>query len=294
MTLVQDYSTASDITFGATTVGPTTVTLSTGVWSDISGLRKGYRFLVDPDDSGEVIILDDPAFQSDTLNVNIIKPLLSTNYTLGNWTLRVPRTKEVKDYLPRREQNTLLLPDYMDSLQNVAIDELHDAITRLRNIRRWNVMDPEFLDVFLQTLGLVFQTDQFDIETRRRFVKELPTFLELSGTKFYINYLNLVLDSLFELDHLWSNNYIDFIPRADIPGGNEEGWYPTNHVKLTVDASLFGVLNPQTVIDLFYILSSVPLVLQALEQVLTFPDIEVQSPSLITSEEFVTFTDITP
>jgi hypothetical protein len=291
--LVQDYSTASDITFGATAVGPTTVTLTSGVWSDISGIRAGYRFLVD-DEAGEAFILDDPAYESTELNVIIIKPLLSTTYTSGNWALRVPRTKEVKDYLPRRERTTLILPDYMDSLQNVSIDELHDAAIRLRNIRRWNVMDPEYLEVFLQSLGLVFQTDEFDTETIRRFVKELPTFLELSGTKFYINYLGLVLNSVFTLDHLWSNNYIDFIPRDDIPGGNEEGWYPTNHVRLTVDAGLFGVLDTQTVVDLFYTLSSVPLVVQSLEQFLPLPDINVQSPSLITSEEFTTFTDITP
>ena len=291
--LVQDYSTTSDITFGATVVGPTTVTLSTGVWSDISGIRAGYRFLVD-DEEGEAFILNDPAYESTELEVLIIKPLLSTAYTAGNWTLRVPRTKEVKDYLPRREKTTLILPDYMDSLQNVSIDELHDAAIRLRNLRRWDVMDKEFLEPFLQSLGLVFQTDEFDTETVRRFIKEVPSFLELSGTKFYINYLSLVLDTIFELDHLWSNDYIQFIPRADIPGGNEEGWYPTNHVRLTIDAGLFGIIDAQTVIDLFYILSSVPLVLQTLEQVVPLPDIEVQSPSLITSEEFTTFTDITP
>lgn len=294
MTLVQNYATTSDITFGTSAVGPTTVTLTTGAWSDISGVRAGYRFLVDPDDTGEAFILDDPQFKSNELNVIIIKPLLSTTYISGDWALRVPRTKEVKDYLPKREKTTLILPDYMDSLQNVSIDELHDAIVRLKNIRRWNVMDPEYLEVFLQSLGLVFQTDEFDTETTRRFVKELPTFLELSGTKFYINYLNLVLDSLFQLDHLWSNDYIEFVKRDEIPGGDEEGWYPTNHVRLTVDAGLFGIIDTQTVIDLFYILSSVPLVLQTLEQILPLPDIEVQSPSLITSEEFTTFTDITP
>lgn len=294
MTLVQNYATISDIVFGDTSIGPTTVTLTTGVWSDISGIRKGYRFLVDLEDSGEAIILDDPAFESNVLNVNIIKPLLSTTYVTGEWALRVPRTKEVKDYLPRREKTTLILPDYLDSLQNVSIDELHDAIIRLRNIRVWNVMDPEFLEVFLQTLGLVFQTEEFSVETRRRFVKELPSFLELSGTKFYLNYLNLVTDALFTIGHLWTNDYIEFVEREDIPGGNEEGWYPTNHVDLTVDATLFGIFSPKLVIDLFYILSSVPLVLQRITQKLSFPDIDIQSPSLITSTEYSTFIDITP
>ncbi|NNK83873.1 MAG: hypothetical protein HKO92_12175 [Flavobacteriaceae bacterium] len=290
--LVTDYAINDTITFGQTTVGVTTVTLSTLDWSGISGLRKGFRFLLD-NENGEAIILDDPQFESNTLNVNIIKPLTSTFYSSGNWVLRVPRTKEVKDYLPRNAKTTLILPEYLDSLQDISIDELHDAITRLRNIRRWNVMDPEFLDVFIQSLGLVFKTESFDIETRRRFVKELPSFLELSGTKFYINYISFVIGALFTIDELWSNNYIDFILREDIVG-SEDGWYPTNHVELSFDATIFGVLDVPLIVDLFYIFSSVPLVLQRINQLLNLPTIEVQSPSLITSTNYETFIDITP
>ena len=292
--LVQDYALADTVTFSQTTTGLATATLSTLDWSSVSGLRTGFRFLVDTDDAGEAILIEDPQFQSNVLNINIIKPLATTVYAAGAWKLRVPRTKEVKDYLPRNAKSTLILPEYMDSLQDVSIDELHDAITRLRNIRRWNVMDPEFLDLFLQTLGIVFKSEQFDTETRRRFVKELPKFLEIKGTRFYLNYLSFVVGALFTIDELWSNDYMQFIKRTEIPGGNETGWYPTNHVQLNFDATVFGVIDTQTIIDLFYILSSVPLVLQRINQELNLPTIEVQSPTLLTSTEYLTFTDITP
>ena len=290
--LVQDYSLADTITFGATTVGPTTVTLSTLDWSGVSGLRAGFRFLLD-NEEGEAIVLDDPQFQSSSLTVNIIKPLLSTSYTSGNWVLRVPRTKEVKDYLPRNVKTSLILPEYLDSLQDVSIDELHDAIIRLRNIRRWDVMDQEYLDVFLQSLGMVIQTEEFNEETRRRFVKELPAFLELKGTKFFINYLSFVIGAIFTVDELWSNDYSTFVQRSEIPG-SEEGWYPTNHVELELDSNIFGILEVDLIISIFYVLASTPLVLQRINQTLTFPLIEVQSPSIVTTEEFVTFVDITP
>ena len=293
MTLVQDYSLNDGITFGSTLVGPTTIVLDTLEWSTISGLRTGYRFLLD-NEEGEAIVLEDPQFQSSTLSVNIIKPLASTIYSAGNWVLRVPRTKEVKDYLPRNAKNTLILPEYLDSLQDISIDEIHDAIIRLRNLRRWNVMDPEYLDVFLQSLGAVFKSEQFDIETRRRFVKELPAFLELKGTRFYINYISFVIGALFTIDELWSDNYSQFILREDIPGGNEVGWYPTNHVELSFDATIFGIIDTDIIIDLFYIFSSAPLVLQRINQLLNLPLIEIQSPSLIHAEEYETFTDITP
>ena len=43
MTLVQNYALLDTITFSSTSVGIATVTLSTLNWSEISGLRAGYR-----------------------------------------------------------------------------------------------------------------------------------------------------------------------------------------------------------------------------------------------------------
>jgi hypothetical protein len=289
--LVQDYAIVDTITFSDQLLGPATVTLSNSEWSGISGIRSGFRFLLDGGD-GEAVVLKDPQFQSDTLEVNIIKPLASSVYAPGSWNLRVPRTKEVKDYLPRTARTTLILPEYLDSLQDVSIDELNDATIRLRNLRRWDVMDSDYLDSFLQTLGLVFQTEEFDEETRRRFVKEVPSFIEVSGTKFYLNYFSFVIGILFEIDELWSNNYKDFIKREDI-AGSEEGWYPTNHVELTFDATIFGIIEVTVLIDLFYLLSSLPLVIEKINQLLILPEIEIQPPSLITATEYATFQDIT-
>lgn len=279
MTLVQNYALLDTITFSSTSVGIATVTLSTLNWSEISGLRAGYRFLVDSN-GGEAFVLDDPQFESKVLNVTIIKPLLTTIYTSGTWVLRVPRTKEVKDYLPRNARTSLILPEYLDSLQDVCIDELQDSIIRLRNIRRWNVMDPEFLDIFLQSLGMKFQTEEFDLETRRRFVKELPTFLELNGTRFFTNYLSFVVGALFTSVELWSKDYLTFIPYADIPILDLPLYYPTNHVSLSFDIDAFGVIEPALIISIFYTLASVPLVLHSINQELVSDNLLIIGSSI--------------
>lgn len=293
MTLVTDYALTEDINFDTTTIGPATVTLSSSTifWSDISGIREGFRFIL-PND-GLAVVSKDPQFQSSNIEVNITQSLTGTNYVSGDWVLRVPATKEIKDYLPRNVKSTLLLPDYNDSLQNVSIDEIQDAIRRLRNIRRWNIMDKEYLDVFLQTMGMTFKSELFDEETRRRFIKELPTFLQLSGTKFFINYLSFVIGASFIITELWSNDYKDFIERDDIPGGDETGWYPTNHVELEFDANFFGILDVELIIQIFYILASTPLVLQRILQNLT-SELTVQPYSQGGLQIWYTGQDTTP
>ena len=296
MALVQNYAPSEDLTVSQLIVGPATATLPVTEWSSLSGVRRGYRIFTDPDtaNEGEALLLSDPQFQSLTVDILIIKPIQNLTTTSGNWSLRVPATREVKEYLPRHIRNTLLIPEYYDSIQDVTIDEINDAVQRFRNFRRWDVMDQEYLDLFLQTMGMFFKSEQFDIETRRRFIKELPTFIELAGTKFFINYLSFVVGAFFEIRELWSTDYENFIIQGDIPVGLEDQYYPTNHVELEVDANSFGIVNVDLVIDIFYVLASVPLVLQRINQILLFPDIQVQSPTLIQTEEYVTFTDITP
>ena len=65
-------------------------------------------------------------------------------------------------------------------------------------------MDADYLDAYLQTLGMFFKSEVFDEETRRRFIKELPAFLELSGTRFTFNYLSFVVGALFTATELWT------------------------------------------------------------------------------------------
>lgn len=296
MTLVTNFAPAEDLTFSQLAPGEATATLPTTEWSSISGLRAGYRIITDEGtvNEGEAYLLSDPEFQSLSISILIIKPISNLTITSGNWGLFVPQTKSIVDYLPRHVKRTLVIPEYLQSLQEITVDPINDAVQRLRNLRRWNVMDSEYLDVFLQTLGLFFKSEQFDTETRRRFIKELPAFLELSGTESGLNYLSFVLGALLTIEHLWSNDYKNFIIRSEIPGGDETGWYPTNHVQLTFDGTVFGSIDIDIIVDTFYVLASLPLVLQRVNQLLNLPEIEVQSPSLITITEYSTFTDTTP
>lgn len=263
--LVQDYAPNDTITFDSIAIGDTVATLTATEWSSLSGIREGFRILTD-DGDGEAVLLRDPQFQSLSVPVRIISPPSGLSFTGGNWSLRVPETKKVVDYVPRHIKNTLIIPEYLESFQEVSIDELNDAIIRLRNLRRWDVMDQEYLAPFLQTLGMFFQYEAFDTETVRRFIKELPFFLELSGTRFFSNYLSFVVGAVFTVTELWSSDYKTFIEESEIPAGQEDLYYPTNHVKLSVDSEQFGTFDPQTIIDLFYTLASVPLVLDSISQ----------------------------
>lgn len=262
-------------------------------WSSISGIREGFRILTD-DNQGEAVLLQNPQFQSNSVAVNVILSPSSTLFEASDWILRVPSTNPVGDLVPRHIKNSLILPEYFDSLQKVSVDEIQDAAIRLRNIRRWDVVDEEYLDVFLQTLGMFFKSDVFTAETKRRFIKELPAFLELSGTKYTFNYLMFVTGVIFTNDQLWTMDYKDFILEGDIPGGQEDLYYPTNHVQLNSSIESFGVIEPQTIVDIFYILASVPLVLQHVNQILVADLLNVIPTFLGVWEVYYTAEDITP
>jgi hypothetical protein len=264
MSLKTDYATPVALYFSQASPGEAIATLDTGDWSSISGLRAGYRIFIS--DTHFVDIIEDPRLQSADIKVNILDTLPGVSILSGDWQVYVPSTRSVVEYLPRHVKNTLILPEYFDTFQQQFLDELHDSAMRLRNLRRWDVMDQEYLDVFLQTMGMFFKSEAFDVETKRRFVKELPKFLEISGTQFFSNYLSFVAGADFTPYPLWSNDYSNFIKREEIPGGDETGWYPTNHVQLDFSALAYGTLDPNLVIKIFYVLASAPLVVERIEQ----------------------------
>ena len=265
MALVQDYSPPEDLALSAIGPGIVDATLTTE-WSSISGIRKGFRIIEDVTGGGEAFVITDPQFQALTVEVQVIKAFTSTTILSANWILRVPRQREVGTYVPPHVQNTEVLPDYFAILQDVSIDEVQDAIIRLRNLRRWDKMDVEFLDVFLQSMGMFLNTEEFDEETRRRLVKELPTFLEISGTENFLSYLGFSVGALFTATELYTKDYKDFVRLPDVPAIEVNDYYPTNHVDLDFDATIFGAIADQVILDTFYQLASLPLVIQRINQ----------------------------
>lgn len=260
-------------------------------WSSISGIRNKFRIMTN--DGGLIELSSDPQFRVSSTPVEVLISPLNLYYNSNDWKLRVPATNKVSDYLPRHIKSSLILPEYLDSLQNISIDELHDSIIRLRNLRRWNVMDSDYLDLYLQTMGMYFKSEIFDIETKRRFIKELPAFLELSGTKYTFNYLSFVVGALFEAKHLWSKDYIDFILEEDIPVIDQDLYYPTNHVQLNFDINAFGTLDPRLIIEIFYVLASVPLVLERINQELESNSVNVNTIMTATYEVYMIADDVT-
>lgn len=266
MTLVQDYAPSETLTLSGLGPGFETATLPTIEWSSISGIRAGFRILENATGGGEALLTQNPQFQSLVVEVQIITPFLSASLAPGAWTLRVSRGRAVGTYVPPHVQTTEVLPDYFASLQDISIDEVQDAVIRLRNLRRWDKMDVEFLDVFLQSMGMFLNTEEFDEETRRRLVKELPTFLEIAGTENFLGYLGFSVGALFTATELYTKDYVDFIREVDIPAPEVNDFYPTNHVDLDFDATIFGVIADKTILDTFYQLASLPLVIQRINQ----------------------------
>jgi len=269
-----DYALPDTIALSATSVGLATATLATTEWSDVSGLRVGY--LITTPDGGQALITKEPQHQSPIVDIQIIQPFGNLSYTSGQWTLGVPRGRHVNTYIPSYVGRTLIIPEYLDSLQDTFIDEIQDSITRLRNIRRWDKMDSDYLDLFLQTMGMVINSEQFDLETRRRLINELPAFVEVSGTENFLKYLGFSVGAQFEATQLWTKDYKSFIVEADIPPLEVDDYYPTNHVTLEFDAVVYGAIDPNIISDLFYSLASTPLVLDNIFQSITSDPLVVQ------------------
>jgi hypothetical protein len=255
---------ASTIYLGSGNRGDiTTAIISPQRWSDFSGFRAGFRIYSGDRDS-MALVLQDPQYLDDTIQVQIIEPFTELTLYINNWHIDVPEGTDFNDqsYTPNYFRSSDLLSAVMKDFKKFVVEPVQYQTGRMQDFRRWDKIESGFLPPLARTMGMNIRLDRMGKEARRRAIHEWISFTQYAGTKTFIDFEGYTLDTIFTIEHLWSNDYKNFIVKD--PSIVYPAYYPTNHVALRYDANVWDINDPEDlryIYETFYQLASVPLVL---------------------------------
>jgi hypothetical protein len=269
-------------------------TLSKFKWSDLGqgGVFKG--FVITSPLGGMAVLNEDPQYHVSTVGIDIITPFPKWILPSDEWQMHIPLGTDYNSvvYTPNYFRQSTLLSAFMKDMRKFVVSESTYLTQRAGDLRRWDRMPPDFLGPFIETVGCYLNISLLDNESRRRLAYEWKEFLLYAGTQYFIDFLAYVYDTHLYVDATWTNDYRDFV----LPGGLchlgrdpsrpgtlkligdeyfcvsndghtvDTGYYPTNHVVVTYDLNKFDIYDEEIyglLLDTFYKLASVPLVLQA-------------------------------
>jgi hypothetical protein len=263
--IAQDYAPEDYLTLSQDEDGDWFATLDETYWSDLgqTSVYAGFRIVCG---NGLAYINEDPQYHVTTVGVDIIAPFVSWRMYPTQWHLYIPLGTDFNTSVdtPNYFRRSDLLSAYMSDVRKYVVSESNYLTHRAGDLRKWDRMPADFLDQLLATLGCYLRLDQLDSEGRRRLAFEWIRFLLYAGDKLFVDFLGYVYDTHFDIEALWTNDYRDFISFSpDL----DNSYYPTNHVSLIYDLNSWNIDDQDQlslIIDTFYKLASVPIVLEAL------------------------------
>jgi len=157
-----------------------------------------------------------------------------------------------------------------DAVMSLNIDSLIFQLERLRFITQ--DADQDLLKATARLLGFDASQDVLDLnsDSLTRLVSQLPLYPDQNSTKYFSNFIDVLLNSSINVIYLYTKDYVNF---QAAPGGaliTENGsWFKTTHIDLTIALlNLTGLLlQPgQTLLsrakELFYSYAPIPLVIE--------------------------------
>ncbi len=187
------------------------------------------------------------------------------------------------DLMPSSLRNKQTWADMMDVFARVIEINVEGPIEQLEAIRSVNAQtDTGVLNNTARLLGFDLSQDVLNLnaDNLTKVVSQLSLYPDQNGTKLFVKFVDLVLNSVTELEYLWTKDYVNFYP---VPGGatiKENGpWFKTTHIRLnlalqsldtlTLDAGM--TLHKRT-LDLFSSFAPVALVIETMDFVIRFDD----------------------
>lgn len=171
--------------------------------------------------------------------------------------------KSLLQYLPIELQTDPILVDVFTEFDESFVQPLEDFYNRLLLIRDPNQIDVEMVVLFREMCGLLdIDTALFSDSERRRFISELVSFYELSGTSAFIDFLSYAISVKLDLINLYTEDYstFDSVPGTFIEDGGT--WYPTAHVDVSYNPNINPVVDSSLITSMFYKLAPMNLVLR--------------------------------
>lgn len=121
--------------------------------------------------------------------------------------------------------------------------------------------------LFNNFLGFASSNSLFFREDFQTLYSNIGMFyMEGKGTEAFMNFYSYCIGALFSVDMLWTEDYVYFYQESDplvgTPVYDGGTWYPTSHVEITYDFVKFGVFSSEDMLDFFYYVAPINLVLR--------------------------------
>lgn len=173
------------------------------------------------------------------------------------------------------------LTEAFTELMNINVDGPIEQLETIRYI--YKDSDPEMLRKTCRMLGFDVTQDVLSLnaENLTKIVTQLPLYPDQNGTEKFINFIDLLLNSLSEVTYLYTKDYVNFYPEPQGAMIDEGGpWFKTTHIMFS--PSMLGLeklnLGGKTlyarVKELFYAFSPIALVIERMQFVVIFKDFD--------------------
>lgn len=159
----------------------------------VDDLRPGF-IICEKDRAGRLLVAD-TNYETSKIKTITLTPFSSKFYSKDEYYLEVPEAKNIVDYLSDYDKKFTMLPEILRIFQRVVLDEIHDEIERIKNIRNINAVNSDHIYKLLRLLGMDLDIKHLNIKQMQQALDELTEFYRIAGTKKSLNYFNIVQDN---------------------------------------------------------------------------------------------------
>ena len=192
---------------------------------------------------------------------------------------------DVVDLAPMPILENTTWTDMLDVFAQVMDTNVENPISQLEKIRFIGEgNDDNILRYTARLLGFDLTQDVLNLnaDNLTKIATQLSLYPDSNGTDMFVKFLDLVLNSVTEVDYLYTKDYVNFYVKRK---GNlvQDGgvWFKTTHIELALTLLNLDTLSLspgtsllQRVHELFYTFAPVSLVIERTNFIVIIPDEE--------------------
>ena len=197
----------------------------------VDDIRTGFILHSDEYDSEYLIV--DTNFNKKNIKALSLNNDFTKTYTCKEYYLLVPENRKITEYLSDFDKKGTVIPEVLEIFQRFLLDEFHDEVQRLRNIRNISKVDSIHINKLLKLLGNKIDLKNKTLLQKRELLEELSSFYNKSGTKQSYNIFNISdtdigladIEQLFTIRNNASPKSDNIVSTVDIGSITRPGQY---------------------------------------------------------------------
>lgn len=159
----------------------------------VDDLRPGF-VICEKDRAGRLLVAD-TNYETNKIKTITLQPFSNNVYSKDEYYLEVPEAKNITDYLSDYDKTYVMIPEILRIFQRFLLDEVHDEIERIKNIRNVRKVNSDHIYKLIRLLGMDLDIKHLNIKQMQEALDELTEFYRIAGTKQSLNYFNIVQDN---------------------------------------------------------------------------------------------------